>query len=189
MSGKENIIANILAGAEAEKAETLRLAQEKAAEIADADEAYCEKAKKEATERAKKEGERTVERYVSVANMDVKKILLQVKQEKISAVMAKAEKALSELGESEYTAFLIGMMEKYAEKGDTVVFASTEKARVKTAADFAQKQGYEIRFDGEFSGGLILESEGFDKNLTVSMLLKEYKEGHEAELASILQGV
>jgi vacuolar-type H+-ATPase subunit E/Vma4 len=188
MSGKENIIANILAEAEAESAETLRIANEKAAEIEKADQTFCDKAKAEATARAEQEGKQTMARYISVAGMDVKKVLLQAKQDKMTEAMERAEKAILSLPEEKYNTFLIGMIEKYAEKGDVVVFAASDKKKVKAAAQYAESKGFTSRADGDFSGGLILESGNCDKNLTLSILLKEYKEGHESEIAAILAG-
>lgn len=186
MSGKENIIANILQGAEEEKAAILRAAQEQIDSIEQADAQYCAALLAETEEKAAKEHVSTVERYISVANMDVKKLLLKAKREQISAVLQQAEQAVLSLEQGAYNRFLIGLMEKYAEPGDRAVFASTERDRAAEAIAYAQAHGYATRTDGDFSGGLMLEGDKFDKNLTLPMLLKEYSESKEGEIAAIL---
>lgn len=186
MSGKENIIANILQNAEAEKAEILRNAQEKIAQTERADEAYCAALRSETLEKTKKERTVTVERYISVANMDVKKLLLKAKRDQISVVLQRAEEYILALDADKYNAFLVNLLDKNAESGDKAVFSVKDKDRAARAIEYAQEKGYDPRSDGDFSGGLILEGKNFDKNLTVSMLLKEYQESHEGEIAAIL---
>lgn len=187
MSGKENIIARILQDAEEEKTEILRAAAESVAEIERADEEYCAALRAEAERRMAEEKISVVERCVSAANMDVKKGVLKAKREQISAVFQIAEERILSLGQAEYNRFLIGLIEKNAEEGDTVVFSEKESARAAEAIEYAVKRGYATRTDGKFSGGLILEGKTYDKNMTLSMLLREYRESHEGEIADLLK--
>lgn len=190
MSGKENIIANILADARAEKDRILAAAKEKADEIARADEAFCKEAEQNVQKRAEENERLTVARYVSVANMDVKKVLLQAKQDKISKTFERAEEKILSMDKEAYAAFILSLLDKYAEEGDEVVLSARDKERITPAeiAAYATKKGIALtcRADGAFSGGIVLEGKVYDKNLTLSMLLKEYKEAHETEIIRIL---
>ena len=190
MSGKENIIANILSDAEAEKDRILAAAKEKADEIARADDAFCGELEQKTRAQAE-ENERTIlARYVSVANMDVKKVLLQEKQERIAQTFKRAEELILSMDKKAYSALVFSLLDRYAEEGDEVVLSERDKGRITPAeiAAYAKQKGLSLtcRADGKFSGGVILEGKVYDKNLTVSMLLKEYREAHETEIARIL---
>lgn len=192
MNGKENIIANILSAAEAEKTETLQAAQEKVQTFARADAKYVSELNEATSAKNANNEQNAVSRAISLANMDAKKRILQAKQSKISEVFAFAEKNILALDDEKYLQFIISLLDKYAEDGDIVVVSEADKNRVSEekifayAADKGVKLSY--RADGAFTGGVILEGEIYDKNLTVSMLLNEYRESHEAEVNSILAG-
>ena len=190
MSGKENIIANILSEAEAEKDRILSAAKAKAEEISEADEEYIRTLTAQRAERAAANDRVTLARYLSVANMDVKKVILQAKRDEIEKVFSLAEKKILGMDEKAYTAFLYSLLENYAEEGDCVVVGERDKDKLTSAdvAAYAAQKGLTLtyRADGKFSGGLILEGKVYDKNLTVAMLLKEYAEAHETEIAEAL---
>lgn len=188
MSGKENIIANILARAEAESAEIIKAAQDKADAVRKTDEEYCNAAKAETIAKAEKEAKTTMERYISVANMDVKKVILAAKQESIAKAMEAAQQKILNLSTEDYNKFLISCIERHGETGDCVVFAKADENRVEKAISYAKSKGLTTRLDGNFSGGLVLEGKSCDKNLTVAMLLKEYKEANESKIAEMLIG-
>ena len=126
------------------------------------------------------------------ARMDTGKLLLAARQAEISAAFAAAEQAVLALDRAGYARFVFALLDRYAEAGDTVVVPASQREKVteKDVADYAEKRGMPLsyRADGQFSGGVILENEKYDKNLTLSMLLQEYREGHEAEVAAILAG-
>ncbi len=192
MNGKENIINNILSAAEEDKAQVLSAARAEAEAISRADEKFCEEMKGRAAAAAE-EAERTeLSRAAARARMDTGKLLLAARQAELSAAFAQAEKEFLALGKEEYLRFVFSLLDRYAEAGDTVVVAASQREKItkKDVADYAAKRGMVLsyRADGKFSGGVILENEKYDKNLTVSMLLKEYREGHEAEVAAILAG-
>lgn len=192
MNGKDNIIANILSAAEAQKTEILNAAQAKADAIAKEDESFAEKLREKTLSDCEKNEKLAIERAVTLANMDVKKLTLQTKQAKISEVFSKAEKFVLSLDDEKYLQFILSLLDKYAEDGDTLVVATADKERIseQQITAYAQKKGVALsyRADGAFSGGVILENEKYDKNLTVSMLLKEFKAERETEIATILAG-
>ncbi|MBQ9081100.1 MAG: hypothetical protein IJY26_00495 [Clostridia bacterium] len=192
MNGKDNIIANILSKAEEEKAQTLSAAQQKAAAVFESDRAFCAELKEKTLLQCAESEKAALARAVTLANMDVKKLTLQVKQSCLLDVFSAAEKSILSLDGEKYLQFIFSLLDQYAEEGETVVVASADKARVseEEILSYAKQKGITLsyRADGAFSGGIILESKKYDKNLTVSMLLKEYRESHETEIAAILLG-
>ncbi len=191
-NGKENIIGNILSAAEEDKAQVLSAARAQAEEIVRADEKFCADMQAQ-TSAAGEAAERTERaRAAARARMDTGKLLLAARQAEISAAFAAAEQAVLALDRAGYARFVFALLDRYAEAGDTVVVPASQREKVteKDVADYAEKRGMPLsyRADGQFSGGVILENEKYDKNLTLSMLLQEYREGHEAEVAAILAG-
>ena len=192
MNGKDNIIANILSKAEEEKAQTLSAAQQKAEAVFESDRTFCAELKEKTLLQCAESEKAALARAVTLANMDVKKLTLQVKQSCLLDVFSAAEKSILSLDGEKYLQFIFSLLDQYAEEGETVVVASADKARVseEEILSYAKQKGITLsyRADGAFSGGIILESKKYDKNLTVSMLLKEYRESHETEIAAILLG-
>ena len=192
MNGKDNIIANILSKAEEEKAQTLSAAQQKAAAVFESDRAFCAELKEKTLLQCAESEKAALARAVTLANMDVKKLTLQVKQSCLLNVFSQAEKSILSLDGEKYLQFIFSLLDQYAKEGETVVVASADKDRVSEEGilSYAKQKGITLsyRADGAFSGGIILESEKYDKNLTVSMLLKEDRESHETEIAAILLG-
>lgn len=191
-NGKENIIAGILSAAEADKAQVLSAARAQAEEIARADEAFCASLRAQ-TEKTVRETEETeILRASARARMDTGKVLLAARQEEISAAFAAAEEAFRTMDKKKYFDFIVSLLDRWAEEGDTVVLAAPDAERVseRDIASYAAARGIRLscRADGAFSGGVMLENDRYDKNLTVGMLLQEYRASHEAEIASVLSG-
>ena len=191
-NGKENIIAGILSAAEADKAQVLSAARAQAEEIARADEAFCASLRAQ-TEKTVQETEETeILRASARARMDTGKVLLAARQEEISAAFAAAEEAFRTMDKKKYFDFIVSLLDRWAEEGDTVVLAAADAERVseRDIASYAAARGISLscRADGAFSGGVMLENDRYDKNLTVGMLLQEYRASHEAEIASVLSG-
>ena len=191
-NGKENIIAGILSAAEADKAQVLSAARAQAEELARADEEFCASLRAQ-TEKTVQETEETeILRASARARMDTGKVLLAARQEEISAAFAAAEEAFRTMDKKKYFDFIVSLLDRWAEEGDTVVLAAADAERVseRDIASYAAARGIRLscRADGAFSGGVMLENDRYDKNLTVGMLLQEYRASHEAEIASVLSG-
>lgn len=191
-NGKENIIAGILSAAEADKAQVLSAARAQAEEIARADEAFCASLRAQTEKTAQETEETEVLRASARARMDTGKVLLAARQEEISAAFAAAEEAFRTMDKKKYFDFIVSLLDRWAEEGDTVVLAAPDAERVseRDIASYAAARGIRLscRADGAFSGGVMLENDRYDKNLTVGMLLQEYRASHEAEIASVLSG-
>lgn len=191
-NGKENIIAGILSAAEADKAQVLSAARAQAEEIARADEAFCASLRAQTKKTAQETEETEILRASARARMDTGKVLLAARQEEISAAFAAAEEAFRTMDKKKYFDFIVSLLDRWAEEGDTVVLAAEDAERVseRDIASYAAARGIRLscRADGAFSGGVMLENDRYDKNLTVGMLLQEYRASHEAEIASVLSG-
>ena len=191
-NGKENIIAGILSAAEADKAQVLSAARAQAEEIARADEAFCASLRAQTEKTAQETEETEILRASARARMDTGKVLLAARQEEISAAFAAAEEAFRTMDKKKYFDFIVSLLDRWAEEGDTVVLAAADAERVseRDIASYAAARGIRLscRADGAFSGGVMLENDRYDKNLTVGMLLQEYRASHEAEIASVLSG-
>lgn len=191
-NGKENIIAGILSAAEADKAQVLSAARAQAEEIARADEAFCASLRAQTEKTAQETEETEILRASARARMDTGKVLLAARQEEISAAFAAAEEAFRTMDKKKYFDFIVSLLDRWAEEGDTVVLAAEDAERVseRDIASYAAARGIRLscRADGAFSGGVMLENDRYDKNLTVGMLLQEYRASHEAEIASVLSG-
>lgn len=191
-NGKENIIADILSAAEADKAQVLSAARAQAEEIARADEAFCASLRAQTKKTAQETEETEILRASARARMDTGKVLLAARQEEISAAFAAAEEAFRTMDKKKYFDFIVSLLDRWAEEGDTVVLAAEDAERVseRDIASYAAARGIRLscRADGAFSGGVMLENDRYDKNLTVGMLLQEYRASHEAEIASVLSG-
>lgn len=190
MDGKENIIAKIIQNAENQRKITVDEAQVKIDEIAEYDKFFCDNLTAK-TDREMKDCQlSTVARRKSVAELDVKKLLLKAKQQTITSVFEEAEKAICGLPDVKYSAFIEKLIKTYAEDGDMVIISQNDAKRIteEFIAKIAKQLNIALKYsnDGDFSGGVILSGKKCDKNLTVKMLLKEYREQSEMKIASML---
>ena len=168
---KQDLLDKIVGEAE-EKAASLRAdAKRKADEIvASAEEeraALSESARKLASSSAPD----VLKRRRSMAELEVRKILLASKQEMIAK--AYEEAAVRVLSSESYPALLVSMICSSAEVGDVVQFASSDEGRInesKILAAASKKLGFSIaaaKDKGDFRGGIVLLGKRYDKNLTL----------------------
>ncbi len=137
------------------------------------------------------ERDEIVRRKITVANLEVKKMMLQAKKQVIDRAFDEAV-ALIKADKKGYLA-LIGRMLKFAEDGDEVVISETDKDTV--SKDFVVKEGAKYgkkvtasKTYGAFCGGIILRSENADKNLTLEEELSGVRREHEPAIAEVLFG-
>ena len=137
------------------------------------------------------ERDEIVRRKITVANLEVKKLLLQAKKEIIDKAFAEALDAVK-ADEKGYLA-LIKRMLSFAEDGDEVVIAESDKDLVTPAFVQQCAKEYGKKFSlssayGNFVGGVVLSSKGSDKNLTLEVELASVRSECEPALADILFG-
>ena len=190
MTGKEAIVAKIISDARLIANSTLEEASNRGKEIllvAENDaRIYREKNMAESIA----EREENIRRKITVANLEVKKMILQTRQKLMAEAFEKAIEAIKE-DTSAYLALLDGML-SYASDGDEVVLSEDDKKLVnaKWLSGKAADKGKQFRFGGyaPFRGGMIIKGEGSDKNLTLEVEMKAVKERYEPVIAELLFG-
>lgn len=191
MKGKEAIINKIIKDAQRIANSTLEEGGQKAQQIIATAEndtrLYRAKNRQEST----KERDDILRRRITVANLEVKKLLLAAKQEIIGKAFAESVEALC--ADTAGYKKLLECMFSYAEDGDILTVAKCDKDILTKdfAEKLAKKNGIALTLNkqyGEFSGGIILSGKGADKNLTLEVELASLRDEIEPEVAAMLFG-
>lgn len=139
--------------------------------------------------RAARENE---ERLRALSESERRFAKLKVRAELADAAFSRSVELLSELPPEEAESFWGGLLEKFGEDGEEVIFSLREKT---LGADFvgrvSEKCGKKWKAasaGGRFSGGMILRGPHYDKNLTAEMLVREFREREEANVLALLFG-
>lgn len=189
---KEAIIEKILSDADVQARTTVEEAEKKADEIlalaAEQCKSYLAKSKSE-TDRAVKE---VAERAETVAELDARKMLLRAKSAVLDEVFALALEKARALDKATYKKIIVGML-NFAENGDKVTVSAREKGIVtkKLVDDVAKAKGIKLTLndkEGDFDGGIILTSDGIDKNFTFDVEFALLRDAAEAETAKKIFG-
>ncbi len=188
MKGKESIINSILGDAEQQAAQIIAEAKEKADGIVSLAKTKAEQDKQAVLANAGSQAKDISDRRISVAELEVKKYSLSLKQRLLGECFDEALQKLSKLSDKEYLAIIAKLL-AYAEDGESVVISKNDKKRI--TADFIKQaaKGKKITLSkevGDFSGGIVLTKEGYDKNMTFEVLLSQVREESEADAASVL---
>lgn len=137
------------------------------------------------------ERDEIIRRRITVANLEVKKVLLAAKQQLISQAF---EKACEEIrtDKAGYEKLLIGMM-KCADDGDEVTFSVKDRDLVTdkwfdSAIKKAKKKLTKSPVFGDFSGGILISGKGSDKNFTLEVELAGVREEYEPQIAKLIFG-
>lgn len=115
-----------------------------------------------------------IERKVTSANLDKRKIILQAKQELIGKVFEQVKNQLSKLDKKQYLSLVEKLITVSADDGDIVVLS---KDNVLIKDDIAKLEVYKnknLTVDdkkGKFIGGVMLIGKTSDKDLTFESLV------------------
>lgn len=183
---KEGIVERILSDAEDRAQATIAAAQKRAEEIiAEANESAvreeqgvkAEVAGKCAAIKSGKEAE---------ARLDSAKILLAQKRRVIDSIYERALNQLKELKKAEAVAFADKILQRYAEDGDTIAFASDFKyAQEVSRLDICAEKKLKIALNAEgVDGGFVLRGKIADKDVSYGALLLADREQYEVEIAA-----
>ena len=137
------------------------------------------------------ERDEIIRRRITVANLEVKKLLLATKQQILEETFRKAVESIRE-DEKQYEKMLIGMI-KCADDGDEITFSAQDKKLVTDAwfASACEKAGKKVkknRLFGDFSGGILIAGKVSDKNFTLDVELASVREEYEPQIAKMLFG-
>lgn len=191
MDGQQKIIDKILSDATHDAGEMLSEALKKAEALVAAKQAEADAEYDLSVEEARKAGEEVVRRRLTVADLEVKKLLLSAKKQAVDEVFEESLKKLLALPKEEYTALVGSMIASAADDGDVVVISENDK-NVLTKAVFdkiSAKIGKKLTLSdtfGNFKGGVMLLGKGVDKNLTFESELALLRDEVEPEVAKIM---
>lgn len=191
MDGQQKIIDKILSDATHDAGEMLSEALKKAEALVAAKQAEADAEYDLSVEEARKAGEEVVRRRLTVADLEVKKLLLSAKKQAVDEAFEESLKKLFALPKEEYTALVESMIASAADDGDVVVISENDK-NVLTKAFFdkiSAKIGKKLTLSdtfGNFKGGVMLLGKGVDKNLTFESELALLRDEVEPEVAKIM---
>lgn len=191
MDGQQKIIDKILSDATHDAGEMLSEALKKAEALVAAKQAEADAEYDLSVEEARKAGEEVVRRRLTVADLEVKKLLLSAKKQAVDEAFEESLKKLLALPKEEYAALVGSMIASAADDGDVVVISENDK-NVLTKAVFdkiSAKIGKKLTLSdtfGNFRGGVMLLGKGVDKNLTFESELALLRDEVEPEVAKIM---
>ncbi len=184
------IIEKIIGDAHNKASDIIATAQSKAKDLID--NAATEREKYKATEIKKAEtlAPEIIRRGLSVAELEVKKIILKAKQDVLERVFETALEEIKSLPKESYLELIEGMLQ-YAEDNDTVIISESDKGLVTAAfvKKVADKRGISLTLSkeyGDFRGGIILTNKGCSKNMTLELELASLRENKEARIAKMI---
>lgn len=191
MSGKDAIIEKIESDARAIMIGISEEADKKGQEIlrvANNDaRIYSEQQLSESTA----EREEIIRRRITVANLEVKKMLLAARRDIMEQTFREAADAVRADREG-YEKMLLGML-ACADDGDEITFSEKDKelASDKWFASAVRKVGKMLTKNpeyGSFSGGILIKGAQSDKNFTLEVELGEVRDNYEPQIAALLFG-
>ncbi len=191
MDGQQKIIDKILSDAKHDAGEMLSEALKKAEALVAAKQTEADAEYDLSVEEARKAGEEVVRRRLTVADLEVKKLLLSAKKQAVDEAFEESLKKLLALPKEEYAALVESMIASAADDGDVVVISENDK-NVLTKAFFdkiSAKIGKKLTLSdtfGNFKGGVMLLGKGVDKNLTFESELALLRDEVEPEVAKIM---
>lgn len=189
MNGKENIINKILSDADEKCARIIAAAEANAVKLREQAEADAAQEKQALQKRIEAVTAERIRNRVSNAELEGKKNRLNAKQKLITRCYDNALKRLADLPAKEKQAFIVGLLKKYAENGETVTVAKRDKELVtqKTLDESGKKLVLSKKCHDE-AGGLILEGNGYEKDLTLSRIVEYLRAQTESDVARALFG-
>ncbi len=135
------------------------------------------------------ECENIIVRKNTVASLDTNKIILQAKQEVIDNAFVVAKQNILK-DTASYQKFMTEEISKHFEEGDELIIGKTDLALdasfIKALQESTGKKIAVSKEAGNFTGGVIIKSAGYDKNLCLDTILKTKREEIEAQVSRIL---
>lgn len=191
MNSKEALIEKIITEAQSYGDSLIQDAKAQSKKIENEYEAQFKDYRAYKEEKIDIECKNIVERKITVANLDAKKIDLAARREILDEVFKKAENKILYLDEKSYLNFIEKLLTQYAEDGDEVIISKADKEKIKE--EFIKNVSKKIKKNlilskdfGSFNGGVILSQQGCDKNLTLSTIVRQEREQIEIEVQNLI---
>ena len=189
MNGKEKIINKILSDADTKCQGILDQANAQAQQIIAAAEASILKDKTELDARIEAATAERIRNRVATAELDGKKYRLNAKQQLINKCYDLAYQQLLKQNDKERLALIGTLLDKYAEKGETVYV--TEKDAKLVTQKYLDSLNKGLKLGKKYinaDGGIMLEGDGYEKDLTLSRVIAYAREQTEGKVAVALLG-
>ena len=193
MEGKDAIINSIIATAESKAQAIVADAIAEKDSLLEMTRNRLEQRERETLAHAEEEARKTVERKVTLAELDRRKLLLKAKQALIDKVYDAAIAKTLNMTDNVYRDFIGGLVKRYADDGDEIMIAERDAKSLNY--DWAESLGRSIGKDITLSrkyhsgrGGIILVGDKCDKNLTLDAAVKQLRPLCEGEIAAKLFG-
>lgn len=185
MDGKDAIIKRIISDAEKKAKLIVDGANTDADERLKESEEWAKRYRETIEKELEKNARLTVSRKLTVAELDVRKIILRAKRESVSAVYEAVYDKLCSLPEKDYLRLVKKMLIGFAEEGDEVVLSCDGKISEKDLTELAVYKDKKLSLckeKGKFIGGVMLVGKTCDKDLSFKSFVKENEEKYLSEI-------
>lgn len=189
MNGKENIINKILSSADEKCQRIIATAEQTASEIMQTAEREAEADRQALKLKAESSASERLRNKLASAELSARKYALNAKQKLIAECYDRALAYFASLPAREKQAFVLSLLKKYAEQGETVTVAKRDKEVItQKVLDEAGKKLVLSKSCHNEAGGVILEGSGYEKDLTLGRIVEYLRAQTEGEVAKALFG-
>lgn len=198
MEGIEKIKAKILEDAQNEADTIINSAKQEAERILAEAHKAAERESRDVLAKADAEAGEARRKIMAMAELDMRKGLLAVKQEMVDAAFDAALRHLKSLEDEEFEKVIGAMLEKAVVTGAEEIIVSPEDSR-RFTPEFLEKVNQQLtrrrgekamlKLSGEtrnISGGFILKGEGLEINNSFDAIIRMERDEIESEIARIL---
>jgi|Deesub1362A_J573_1020465.scaffolds.fasta_scaffold00598_10 V/A-type H+-transporting ATPase subunit E len=194
MEGIQRIKERILEGARQEADKKIKDAEKKAQEILEKARKDAENRKKKLLEKAARDAEDIKAKMISMAELDMKKNLLAVKQDMVDRAFQQALEKLKNMETVKYEEILTAMILQAVETGEEEIILS-KRDLGRLSKDFITKLNNlrERRLNLKLSresrdieGGFILKSRRVETNSSFESIMRMERDNIESRIAGIL---
>lgn len=198
MNGIDQISERILEDARAEATRIIEDAQEKARSIKDKKVEETRRNNEKLSKENMDKAQERKRRMLAVAELDMRKEILSVKQEMIDEAMERVKQAIMVMPRDEYRRIIADMLVESAQGDEEVFFSVADEGRLdQSLIDevndklIGQGKKGELRLSPNretFDGGFILKSGGMEINNTFDAIVRMSRDLVESKVAGILFG-
>ena len=191
MDGKDAIIKRIRSDAEKKAKDIIDSAEKTADERKAEAEAWANEYKDAQEKILSVDAKEIVRRRLTVADLDVRKKILEAKQSVIGEVLDEIYAKLCSMSKADYVKFVEKNVEKVADDNDEIVLSSDgvlKEDDVKKFAVFTKKNLSVAKETGDFKGGVYLVGKVCDKDLTFKAIIENDKDEYISEISEELFG-
>lgn len=187
MNGKENIINKILSDADARCEEIISSAHTRANALVEETREQVTKDREALDAKLSLNCAERERNAISNAELDAKKYRLNAKQALIARCYDEVHERLARLNDEDRLDLIGALIEKHSERGETV-YVTAKDARLVTQLWL---NGFErgLKLGNRrivADGGIVLEGEGYEKDLTLNSVVRYLREQTETQVATLL---